>query len=267
VLIGEYDGSNFPADIDSYSNVSGSKPDLVEWFQSFDEPLYWPNQQAGIDARGVTPVITWSPDSDFSMSSLLAGGYDSYLTTQARSARAWARPIMIRLFHEMNGNWTSYGFGSTTPAQFIAGWRHVVNIFRQAGATNVSWVWCPNIYGFGQVTPFDAYYPGDAYVDWTGLDGYNYTNAWRSFSDLFGASYADITRLTGKPLMVAEWGSTESGGSKAAWITAAFSQLATAMPRIRAMVAFSAVADDDFRVNSSSTSLAAYRSAVAAFGS
>lgn len=53
---------------------------------------------------------------------------------------------------------------------------------------------------------FDAYYPGDAYVDWTGLDGYNYGLAWRSFSTLFGPSYADITRLTSKPLMVAEWG-------------------------------------------------------------
>ena len=42
-------------------------------------------------------------------------------------------------------------------------------------------------------------YPGDEYVDWTCLDGYNWgptatpPRNWRSFSYLFGPSYKQIT--------------------------------------------------------------------------
>lgn len=262
VLIGAYPGYSFPADIDSYTSAAGSKPSLVEWFQSWDEPLYYSSQRAGIDARGVTPIITWSPGSDFTTASLLAGRYDKYLIEQAKSAKAWSRPIMIRPFHEMNGDWNSYGYGRSTPAAFVAGWRHVVNIFRAQGVTNVSWIWSPNIYGFGHTVAFDSFYPGDGYVNWVALDGYNFAGYWRSFSSLFGPAYADITTLTAKPLMVAEWGCNETDGSKANWIRDAFGQLPTKMPRIRAMVSFDHVAEDDFRINSSAASQSAYRSAL-----
>lgn len=263
VLVGEYSGYNLPANIDSYTALAGSRPDLVEWFQSWDEPLYWSSQRAGIDARDVTPLITWSPGSDFSMKSLLGGKYDSYLIAQAASAKAWTKPIMVRPFHEMNGNWNSYGYGKDSAADFVAGWRHVVDIFRGHGATNVSWVWSPNIFGWANTVSPDVYFPGDTFVDWVGLDGYNYTGAWRSFSTLFTRAYADVTKLTAKPLMIAEWGCTEVGGNKAAWIRDAFAQLPTAMPRIRAMVSFDRVAENDFRIDSSSTALIAYQGTVA----
>lgn len=262
LLVGEYSGYNLPADIDAYTSVAGSRPDVVQWFQSWDEPLYYSNQRAGIDSRNVTPMITWSPGSNFTMANLMAGKYDPYLVAQARSAKAWTRPIMIRPFHEMNGDWMSYGPGRTSAAQFIAGWRHLVNLFRAEGVTNVSWVWSPNIYGFGHTVAFADWYPGDGYVDWVGLDGYNFEGTWRTFSALFTHSYADITKLTSRPLMLAEWGCNEADGSKAKWITDAFAQLPTAMPRIRMMVSFNRVAESDFRVNSSASSLAAYRSAI-----
>jgi endoglucanase len=225
--------------------------------------LYYSSQRTGIDARDVTPLITWSPGPDFSPSTLLAGGYDSYLIAQARAAKAWGRPIMVRMFHEMNGTWNSYGYTKQSPADFVASWRHVVDIFRAQGVTNVSWVWSPNIYGFGQTAPFDAYYPGDAYVDWVALDGYNYGTTWRSFAQLYTASYNDITGLSAKPLMVAEWGCSPSGGNEAAWITDAFVQVATAMPRIRAIVAFDHSREADFRVDSSSAVLSAYQGGIA----
>ena len=262
VLVGTYPGSNFPTDIDSYTSAVGLSPDIVEWFQSWDEPLYYSSQRTGVDARNVTPLITWSPGSNFSPARLAAGGYDSYLIAQAQAARAWNRPLMIRPFHEMNGTWNSYGYTKETPQQFVAGWRHVIDVFRVQGVTNVSWVWSPNIYGFGGSTPFDAYYPGDAYVNWTGLDGYNFPGTWRSFSTLYSASYADVTKLTTKPLMVAEWGCSSTGGDKAAWILDAFAQLTTTMPRVKAMVSFDRVRESDFRINSSAAVLAAYRTAL-----
>ena len=45
----------------------------------------------------------------------------------------------------MNGNWYPWGtMATTTPAEFVAAWRHVHNMFA-AGATNVTWVWYPNV--------------------------------------------------------------------------------------------------------------------------
>ena len=114
------------------------------------------------------------------------------------------------------------GVNGNTPEEFVAAWRHVVSVFRAVGATNVLWVWSPNVDCGGQC-PFDAFYPGDAWVDWVALDGYNYGPVddvpWMSMAQIFGPSYDDLTALTTKPLMIAETASTEEGGDKAAWIT------------------------------------------------
>ena len=65
--------------------------------------------------------------------------------------------------------------------------------------------------------------PGDEYVDWVGIDGYNFGTAksgmsWRSFNETFKGTYDIVTGLTSRPVMIGETGSTESGGDKAAWI-------------------------------------------------
>ena len=52
--------------------------------------------------------------------------------------------MILSFGHEMNGNWYSWGNTNSTPAQFIAAWRHVVTVFRAVGATNVKWLWAVN---------------------------------------------------------------------------------------------------------------------------
>jgi mannan endo-1,4-beta-mannosidase len=85
----------------------------------------------------------------------------------------------------MNGNWEKWSpanNGSTPdPAAFVAAWRHVHDLFVQNGATNVVWVWCPNATDVPNATSapwnhWTNYYPGDTYVDWVGIDGYNWGN-------------------------------------------------------------------------------------------
>ena len=76
----------------------------------------------------------------------------------------------------MNGTWESYspGRNGNTASDFIAMWRHFHNIVRDAGARNVTWVWCPTSIRGRQVhVRTVSVYPGDSYVDWTCLDGYN----------------------------------------------------------------------------------------------
>ena len=89
-------------------------------------------------------------------------------------------------------------------------------------------------------------YPGDAYVDWTGLDGYNWgTNpasprGWRTFDQLFRDTYDEIVEgiAPSKPMMLAEVGSSEYGGSKADWIRDALARVPTEYQQIRALLWF-----------------------------
>ncbi|HUB70650.1 MAG TPA: glycosyl hydrolase, partial [Acidimicrobiales bacterium] len=198
---------------------------------------------------------------------IASGDYDQYLRSAAQQAVAWHGPIMVRFAHEMNLPGSPFGPGQNgnTPANFIAAWRHVVTVFRQTGATNVSWVWSPNV-DCGGDCPFRAFYPGDQWVDWVGLDGYNYASVdnvpWMTFEQIFGTSYNELTALTSKPLMVAETASTELGGSKATWIQQAFAGIPTSMPDVQAVVWFDIDKETDWRVNSSPSSLTAYRQVV-----
>jgi hypothetical protein len=63
--------------------------------------------------------------------------------------------------------------------------------------------------------------------------------------------------------MIAETGSAEAGGSKASWIRASYSSTnLSKFPRIRAVVWFNFNKERDWRVNSSATSLNAFRQIV-----
>ena len=87
--------------------------------------------------------------------------------------------------------------------------------------TNVRWVWCPNA-NTGNL-PFMQFYPGDRWVDWVGLDGFNWGGSigWRSFSEIFAGSYEELAARTSKPIVIAETGSGQTDGDKAAWVTSA----------------------------------------------
>jgi hypothetical protein len=102
-------------------------------------------------------------------------------------------------------------------------------------------------------------------VDWVGLDGFNWarTGEWQSFTDLFGSSYEELSRITSRPMIIAETGSSETGGNKADWFSSALRQELPRFSRVRAVVWFSdPVNGVDFRVNSSAASLRAFRSAI-----
>jgi mannan endo-1,4-beta-mannosidase len=141
-----------------------------------------------------------------------------------------------------------------------------VTIFRQRGVNNVEWVWSPNADCAGKC-PFSGYFPGNSWVDWVALDGYNYGSVdhapWYSFNQVFKSSYAKLAALSSKPVMIAETASTGTGGNKAQWIKQAFTTLPRRYPRIRAVVWFDRDQETDWRVNSSPASLAAWKAVVA----
>lgn len=257
--------------LDGYASMVGRKPDIVMMYRSLEGPLLYSNEIANLRERSETPLVTLEPYAEGGMASfpeIAAGKYDSYFRREADAAKALGMTVLLRFAHEMNLPSMAWGPGKAgnTGASYVEAWRHIVTIFRQEGADNVKWVWAPNVDYGGR--PFSQYFPGDEWVDYVGLDGYNWGTSeggsWQSFAEVFGSSYATITQLSSKPVIITETASSETGGSKAAWIEEAFLRtVPQQMPRVQAVVWFDATKERDWPIDTSQSSLNAYRNVVA----
>jgi membrane-bound metal-dependent hydrolase YbcI (DUF457 family) len=260
-----------PSLIDSFAKQAGRAPVIVSSYKRWRSPPFVPAELGAVRRRGAVPLVSWEPwtlsGRGFALKAIADGRYDPYVHRAAKAAAAWGRPILLRFAHEMNGTWFPWGRGmpGNTPGIYKAAWRHLVGMFRAVGADNVQWVWTPNVDGGGRY-PFRSYFPGNTWVNWVGLDGFNWARRgeWESFTNLFASSYDTLERITSRPVMIAETGSSQSGGDKAAWVSSALRNELPRFSGIRAVVWFSdQVGDVDFRVNSSPGALRAFRSGIA----
>jgi hypothetical protein len=237
------------------------------------------NEMNSIRAHGAIPFYSWGSQSipvpsnlsepNFQLADVIEGHHDAYIKKFAEAAKAWGHPFFLRFNWEMNGGWFAWaeGVNGNKAGEYIAAWRHVHDIFAQVGATNATWVWCPNVDPENQMQDLSKLYPGDSYVDWTGLDGYNWgTNParpdkWRSFDSLYSSTYKKITGTIApsKPLMISEVGSTEYGGSKAAWIKDMLARIPTSYPKIRGLLWFEKFDDGmDWPIETSASATSAF---------
>ena len=235
-------------------------------------------QMEAIRAHGSMPFFSWASQAtpaslnepDFQLTDVIEGHHDTYIREFAEAARDWGHPFFLRFNWEMNGGWFGWseGVNGNQPGQYVAAWRHVHDIFTQVGATNATWVWCPYVDSGNKMQDLASLYPGDAYVDWTGLDGYNWgTNpasprGWTSFDDLFKSTYDRIveTIAPSKPLIISEVGSTEYGGSKAEPGSPTLLESArTEYPQLRGLLWFEKYDDGmDWPIETSSSAAAAF---------
>ena len=264
-------GTDAPWDMNAvarFEQIVGKGMSLIEFSASFEDCgrrscrfSDFPVQAMdNVRAHGSIPVFSWGAEStprtsveqsDFQLADIVNGAYDTYIRDFATAAKAWGHPFFLRFNWEMNGDWfpwseTANGNGR---GQYVAAWRHVHDIFTSVGAVNATWVWCPFADARRRFQPLKQLYPGDAYVDWTGLDGYNWgrnpvnPQPWRSFTQLFAPTYKALTEKIAprKPLMLGEFASSPNGGHKALWIRRMFEQLPRRYPRIRALIYFNTV--------------------------
>jgi hypothetical protein len=205
----------------------------------------WASQATSSDPGGATMMPA------FQLSDVIAGTYDSYIREFAEAARDWGHPFFLRYDWEMNGNWFPWGetVNGNNPGEFVAAWRHVHDIFTAVGATNATWAWCPYAEVDRHFAALAPLYPGDEYVDWTCMDGFNWgsnpTNphTWKSFGQIFAPTYRKLVRQIAptKPIVLAEMASTGTGRPKARWIADMFQELRTSFRRIRALIWFDQV--------------------------
>jgi membrane-bound metal-dependent hydrolase YbcI (DUF457 family) len=260
-----------PAALDAYVNAAGRAPTIIHLYRTWAQQPFESGALDAVRAWGAMPLVTWEPWGEFegagiSLWDIASGARDAYIAEAARQAAAWGAPLFVRFAHEMNGSWYPWGawVNGNTPVAFKAAWRRIVSIFRAEGATNVRWVWCPYVHL--AKLPFRRYYPGDKWVDWAGFDGFNWGNPFTSFRTIFDKSYREMVRLTSKPLMIAETGSIEAGGSKATWIRRAMKRALPRYTHVRALVWFSDVHPNgaDWRIDTSPSALRALGAALRA---
>jgi PA14 domain/Ca-dependent carbohydrate-binding module xylan-binding/Glycosyl hydrolase family 26 len=264
------------AEIDNFAALTGTKPSVLNWFESWSDTGF---SRANYDAaysRGITPLMTWQPwnhryganQPDYQLADITNGNHDAYIRAFAQNARDYGKPIYLRPMQEMNSDWFPWGVcaNGNAPGDFVPAYRHIVDIFRAEGATNVKFVWTPNIQT--ACSDYQTLYPGDAYVDWVGLDGYNWGTAhswslWQSPAQVFAASYDELVAVApNKPAMIAETASVEYGGDKAVWMRSLYlDTVPNRMPNVRAVLWYhdNLSSTVDLRVNTSAASLDAYR--------
>ncbi len=231
-------------------------------FQRFNPPA-----MDTIRNHGSIPMVTWAPEQlgasgpnqlEFRLANIIGGQYDAPISAWADAARQWGHPFFLRFAHEANGSWFPWGedANGNQRGQFVQAWRHVHDLFTARNATNVTWVWCMNEDWSGSPRPsFASLYPGDAYVDWTCLDGYNWGTqygGWRTFDGVFRYGYDTLLQVApAKPVMLGEWATSGAGGSASDWITDAFAvQILSNYPQIRASVWYNVLTNVDWRVES-----------------
>jgi hypothetical protein len=121
----------------------------------------------------------------------------------------------------MNGVWYPWSerVNGNHAGDYVKAWRHVHDLFDQAGATNVIWAWAPNIVRPAPRTKLASLYPGDDYVDWVGMTGYGVHE--KTPQTTFGATIKQIQTITDKPIVIMETGA-QIDSSQLSWVTAFF---------------------------------------------
>jgi hypothetical protein len=259
----------FPVDrsaMPRYVALAGRAPAIAHAFQ--DWHLRRPFDLTAVTAAaaiGAVPMISWQPGPR--LRAIADGAWDDDVRAAAAMLAGDGRPLLLRFAHEMNLPGIPW-FGP--PDAFLAAWLRVRQLFDDARADNVRWVWSPYVDEPG-VASLDAWFPGRDAVDWLALDGYNWgrrrwRNRWASFDRIFAASLAKLHNLAPElPVMLAEIGCAERGGDKAAWLRDAFGDAIPRYPEVRAVVWFheDRPGHADWRVDSSPGALQAWREIVA----
>jgi len=192
------------AGVAAFTTATGVKPNLVAFYSGWQEGF--PASFAAKTARnGAVPLVQIQP-TGVALAKIVAGRYDTYLSSYAEAVRAYGHPVIMSFGHEMNGSWYHWGYRHTPARTFVAAWRHVVTVFRSEGADNVTWLWTVNIIddtGKGPIPDPAPWWPGSSYVNWVGIDGYYFKSSWK-FAPLFGPTIGAVRSFTTDPILIAE---------------------------------------------------------------
>jgi hypothetical protein len=208
---------------------------------------------------------------------LASGGYDGWLTAQAKAVKAWPGTFILTWQHEPE---QSYGWEGT-PADYKAAWRHIVAVFYANGVGNVRFVTSFLPTSFRGTSPkVNQFWPGDDLGLIAGSTGYNWAcsahtgnkpgcgKGWKSFAAVFGPVNSWATKKK------VRWWVTETGvaedpsvpGRKAQWLNDARTTADHWPLLVGVMFFYGSRSHDLFLPKTSSSSVAAFRGMVSEWG-
>ena len=224
---------------DLFERHAGRKVAVLNTSQAwvaFDAP-----EMDATGARGAIPIVTMGLAEGVTLEQIAAGGQDSAIRSWARAAKTWAHPFFLAPWWEMNGAWYAWGRNPS----FVAAWRHFHDLVVAEGATNVTWSWISNSLWSDPLSDPAPYYPGAAYVDWAGIDTYNWgrnpaqPDRWINPDQTITPNLSRIEEIApGKPYMILENASSEYGGNKTDWIAEMLGTYLPHHPQIKAYLWF-----------------------------
>ena len=271
-----YSDAQWEAYVQGRETLAGRTWDIVNNFPGWTAPL--DSQLVKWDiSHGQIPLISWNTPNSVTDQSITDGTQDSLINAQALSRKSLNSPVFLRFDWEMNGNWFAWdgthnggpgdragrlrGHVAPHPRRLRQRRRHQRRLGLDSRSSKPA-----RLPRWNAVT---AYYPGDAYVDWVGLDDYNYGGTlghapgWNDFASQLQPIYGDFADE--KPIMVGEMGSADhiAGHDKGQWIRQMAADVETSYPDVQALVWFDVKYDADWRFDTSATGLAAYRQLMA----
>ena len=188
------------APVADFAAAAGRKPNLLGYYSGWAQPFDASFAEM-IYRHGVIPFVQIDP-TDASIAAIANGVYDDYLRSYATSVRGFGHNVVIGFGHEMNAPWYSWGYSHVAPSTFVAAWRHIVTLFRDQEADNVTWVWTLQADERG-TGPIASWWPGAQYVTWVGIDGYYYRPT-DTFTSVFGRTIDQVRTFTSTPVLLAE---------------------------------------------------------------
>jgi glycosyl hydrolase family 26 len=217
------------SELNAASAKAGAHPTMIQFFVKWTQE-FRPDAVSMCYSQHALPLLSWEPwagvkngqsQPAFALRRITSGAYDAYITRFARGIRDQRWPVVLRFAHEMNGNWYpwSESRSGNRPGDYVQAWRHVHDIFTRVGVTNVIWVWSPNIVRAVPLVSLGNLYPGDSYVDWAGIVGYDAGE--QAAGEVFDPTIARIRMFTRKPVLITETGA-EPGLAKATWTASLF---------------------------------------------
>jgi mannan endo-1,4-beta-mannosidase len=237
----------------SFAAATGIRPAVVEFYDAFGRHFQQHEAEQAI-SLGALPLIQLNP-RNAPLTRIAAGHYDAYLRQYAIAVREFGCQVALSFGHEMNGSWYPWGRPDTSPATFIAAWRHIHHIFTTEHARNVIWAWDPDHGG----SKASKWWPGNSYVDWIGIDGY--LRPGQTFRLIFRKQLADIRSLTSKPVFIAET-AVAPGPDQAMQISRLFA--AIRKHHLIGLTWFDINAKEPWRLEGNPPALAAFRKAASA---
>jgi beta-mannanase len=231
------------ADLDEFATATGHPPAALQFSQSWAHNRFDAAIFDRIADRNTLPILSWEPwdyratgrgishgeQPAYRLSRIVRGDFDAYIRSWAEGIKSLDYPVGLRFGHEMNGFWYPWceQANGNREGDYVKAYRHIHQIFQEAGASKVVWLWSPNV-TYPGAQPLKGLYPGDKYVDWIGLSGYYGTAGvehYRSFDRIFEETFAELRRFTKKPIVITETGATDASGLRTRWVQEMFRQL------------------------------------------